>query len=134
MKAEPAIRRGSAGSIARFGSLSWFVSPLKTFGMMLTTNVISRTSATSAAASGGRTSSGWTTTFARASGASGTPFCSIITARWPTFSFGARCHITSWLVAKSTSTVFGGRPLIAWSTSTVATAHWGSCSLRRSSP
>ena len=40
VKADPTIRRGSAGSIARLGSLSWFVSPLNTFGIMLITTVM----------------------------------------------------------------------------------------------
>ena len=39
------MRRGSAGSIARFGSLSWFDSPLKMLGIMLTTKLMAASSA-----------------------------------------------------------------------------------------
>src|SRR5215471_1420302 len=37
VKAEPAIRVGSAGSTAKLGSLSWLVSKLRSRGIILTT-------------------------------------------------------------------------------------------------
>src|SRR5713101_5753202 len=37
VKADPAISRGFAGLTARFGSLSWPVSPLSALGIMFTT-------------------------------------------------------------------------------------------------